>query len=46
MASKKESLPVYRPHKDWGRNSKLIIEKKEDGKIVARRQFLLDEAKG
>ncbi|KAF8417590.1 hypothetical protein EV426DRAFT_699692 [Tirmania nivea] len=42
----KDQLPVYGPVTDWRRKSKLITELKENGRIIRKRQFVLDEAKG
>jgi len=46
MAGKKHTLSVFGPLRDWGRKSKLILEKREKGRVVEKRQFVLDEAKG
>jgi len=35
----KDTFPVYRPVRDRGRRSKLILEKREDGRVVGKRQF-------
>ncbi|RPB20186.1 hypothetical protein L211DRAFT_893680 [Terfezia boudieri ATCC MYA-4762] len=43
---KKEVLPVYGPVLDWGRKSKLVLEDRQDGRVVKRRQYVLEEAKG
>jgi len=31
MAGKKDTLPVYGPVRDWGKRSKVVLEKREDG---------------
>jgi len=46
MAGKKDTLLVYDPLQDWSRKSKLILKKREDGRVVGNRLFILDEAKG